>query len=101
MRTRYTEKQKKEFKEKFIQTRRYQIALFVPLGGAVLLLATGQSAVADLGLQPMLLGVACLVLLSAGFSWLNWRCPACREYLGLDLKPSQCPKCRVEFPSSW
>ncbi len=29
----YTEKQKDEFKLKFIQTRRYQVALFVPLVG--------------------------------------------------------------------
>ncbi|MBW2415435.1 MAG: hypothetical protein JRG76_13090 [Deltaproteobacteria bacterium] len=99
MRKRYTEKQKKDFKERFIQTRRYQIALAVPVFGPLLLLLAGKRAVADLGLQPMLLGTALLLAVAAGFSWLNWRCPACRKHLGWTLNPPCCPRCRVEFSS--
>ncbi len=93
----YTEKQKAEFKARFTQTRRYQIALSVPLGGAVILLVLGERYVADLGLQAMLLGAGFLVLVAAGFSWLNWRCPACGKYLGRGLSPTQCPECGVAF----
>jgi len=96
---RYTEKQKAEFKARFIQTRRYQMALVVPVAGPVLLLVLSERAVADLGLQPMLLGIALLLLVAAGFSWLNWRCPACRRYLGRRLSPSHCPRCGVALTS--
>ena len=89
----YSEKQKAEFKAKFIQTRRYQIALFVPVGGAAFLLVFSQRFVAQLGLQPILLGTVFLVLVAAGFSWLNWRCPACRKHLGKGLSPNRCPNC--------
>ncbi len=98
----YTEKQKAEFKARFTQTRRYQIALSVPVGGAVLLLVLGVRYVADFGLQQlqtMALGAAGLVLAAAGFSWLNWRCPACEKYLGKGLSPSHCPKCGVALRS--
>jgi phage FluMu protein Com len=98
---RYTEKQKAEFKERFVQTRRYQIAMFVPVGGAVLVLVVGERYVAELGLQPMILGTAFLLLATAGFSWLNWRCPACRKFLGKSLTPDYCPKCGVELGSWW
>ena len=95
----YTQKQRAEFKAKFIQTRRYQMALSVPLGGAVLLLLLSQRYAADVGLQQMLLGIAFLVLVAAGFSWLNWRCPACGKYLGNRLSPDHCPKCGVALLS--
>ncbi len=95
----YTEDQKAEFKAKFTQTRRYQMALFVPVGGAVLLLVLSERYAADLGLQPIVLGTAFLVLVAAGFAWLNWRCPACRKYLGKSLSPNHCPKCGVALRS--
>jgi len=95
----YTEKQKDEFKAKFIQTRRYQVALFVPLVGAVFLLGFSMRHVADLDLQTLVLGTIGLVLASATFSWLNWRCPACAKYLGKGLSPNHCPKCGVALSS--
>jgi rubrerythrin len=95
----YTEKQKAEFKARFTQTRRYQIALSVPVLGAVALLALSESYVADLGLQSTLLGTAFLVFVALGFSWLNWRCPACRKSLGKSLSPTRCPHCGVALTS--
>jgi rubrerythrin len=95
----YTERQKAGFKAKFIQTRRYQMALFVPVGGAVFLLLRSDLYAEDLGFETMVLGAAFLLLVAAGFSWLNWRCPACRKFLGRGLSPKQCPKCGVELTS--
>ncbi len=95
----YTEKQKAEFKVKFIQKRRYQVALFVPLVGTVFLLAFSMRHVPDPDLQTLVLGTAGLVLAAAAFSWLNWRCPACAKYLGIGLSPNHCPKCGVALTS--
>jgi rubrerythrin len=47
----------------------------------------------------MWLGVAFLVAVAAGFSWRNWRCPACRKLLGADLSPAACPHCGVALRS--
>jgi len=96
---RYTEKQKAEFKVRFIEKRRYQVALLVPLAGAVFLIGFSMRHVADLDLQTLALGTAGLVLAAAAFSWLNWRCPACAKYLGKSLSPHHCPKCGVELRS--
>lgn len=95
----YTEKQRAAFRKQFIQTRRYQIALIVPLGGAGVLLAKSEPYVADVGFEPIALGVAFLVLVAVGFTWLNWRCPACRKHLGRNLSPKSCPHCGVTLMS--
>ncbi len=95
----YTEKQKAEFKAKFAQKRQYQMALSVPLAGAVLLLVLSGRYAPDIGLLPIALGIAFLLLVAAGFSWLNWRCPACESYLGRGLSPNHCPKCGVALRS--
>ena len=96
---RYTEKQKTEFKARFRQTQRYQVALIVPVGGAVAVLVFGERYAAHLGLQSLLLGATFLLVVAAGFSWLSWRCPACREFLGWSLRPTQCPACNLELRS--
>jgi rubrerythrin len=96
---RYTEKQKAEFKERFRQTQRYQAALVVPVGGAVLLFVLGQRFAADLGVQSIALAAAFLLLVAAGFSFWNWRCPACGRYLGTSLNPTRCPGCGVALRS--
>ncbi len=95
----YTEKQKAEFKVMFMQKRRYQVALLVPLGGAVFRRACCMRHVAELDLRTGVLGTAGLVLAAAAFSWLNWRCPACAKYLGIGLSPNHCPKCGVALTS--
>lgn len=95
----YTEKQKAEFRDKFFQRRLYHVASFVPVAGAVFMLLLSERYIADLGLPlgTWALGTAALVFAAAGFSWLNWRCPACEKYLGRGLSPAQCPKCGVAF----
>ena len=32
-----------------------------------------------------------------GFTWQNWRCPACNRHLGGDLHRRGCRKCRVRL----
>ena len=32
-----------------------------------------------------------------GFTWQNWRCPACRRSLGGELHRSVCGKCRARL----
>lgn len=78
---------------RFEQTRRYQAALLVPVGGAVLLLATSRRYAADVGFGPILLGAAFLLGVAVGCSWIFWRCPACRRHLGLRWRPHCCVSC--------
>ena len=75
---RYTEKQKAEFKAGFRQKQRYQVAAFVPVAGAALLLVWSSRYAEGVDLRQMWLGVAFLIAVAAGFSCWNWRCPACR-----------------------
>ncbi len=96
---RYTPKQQAEFKARLIEKQRYQVAIYVPLVGAVALLFLSTRPGPDLWQEPgtMVLGTLGLVLTTLVFSWLNWRCPACAKFLGRGLNPDRCPRCGVEF----
>ncbi len=96
---RYTGRQEARFKASYARKKQFQVALVVPVGGALFLLASSRYYVADLGLQTMALGTVGLLLAAAGFSWFNWRCPACKRYLGNNLSPRHCPKCGVALRS--
>lgn len=80
-------------KARFRQTRLYQAAALVPLGGAVLLLANARRYAADFGLLPIILGAVFLLGVTVVFSWMNWRCPACRAHLALRWTPGHCLQC--------
>lgn len=88
-----SQKRQAELEARFRQTRRYQAALVVPLGGALLIVGAASRLATDLGLVPVVLAAASLVAFAAAFSWLNWRCPACRTSLGTALNPTRCPNC--------
>jgi rubrerythrin len=94
---RYTRKQEAEFKRRFIQKQRYQVAVFVPVFGAALLLLLSARHVPDLAAEAntIISGTAVLILGAVAVGWLNWRCPACRRSLGRRLSPDQCPRCGV------
>lgn len=97
-RRRYSDKEKAEFRTRFIRKQRYQVACLVPLAGAVALVVVGSPFVPDIGVDAVItiaLGAVVLVLSGVGCSWLVWRCPACGRYLGRNLSPKQCPHCRV------
>lgn len=78
---------------RFRQTKQYQVAVLVPLGGVVFLLANAHRFAVDLGLAPILLSAAFLFGVAVLFSWINWRCPACRKQLGLRWNPGHCRSC--------
>jgi len=97
---RYTPRQQAEFKARFIQKQRYRVAILVPPFGALGLLLMSRR-IPDFWDQAttIILGILGLFLSAAVFTWLNWRCPACKRYLGRALSPRQCPKCKVELAS--
>jgi hypothetical protein len=38
------------------------------------------------------------VMLGIGvLSFINWRCPACKKYLGNSWAPRECPRCKAKF----
>lgn len=80
-------------KARFRQTKQYQVAVVVPVGGAIFLLARARRYSVDLGYAPILLGAAFLLVVAVVFSWVNWRCPACRKHLGLRWNPPHCLGC--------
>lgn len=95
----YTERQKAEFRARFVQMQRYQAAMYVPLVGAVVLLVLSVRYLPDLAGDSgtIALGTAGLVGAAVVFSWLNWRCPACAKWLGTSLSPDCCPRCGIAF----
>lgn len=32
-----------------------------------------------------------------GFTYANWRCPSCKQYLGKDINKHGCGKCGIRF----
>jgi hypothetical protein len=52
-----------------------------------------------LGWQLGSLQYIILVIVFACVVWmaLNWRCPACGAFLGLNRNPKTCPKCQVKL----
>ncbi|MEB2345793.1 MAG: hypothetical protein OZ948_13760 [Deltaproteobacteria bacterium] len=78
---------------RFRQTRQYQVAAVAPAGGALFLLVKAPRYSVDLGLLPILLGAAFLLGVAVVFSWVNWRCPACRRHLGPRWNPHHCMAC--------
>jgi hypothetical protein len=96
---RYAEKRKVAVKARFIQMRRRQVAVLVPAGGALFLLVRSRDYIGDIGVGPTVLGIAFLLAAAAGFSWANWRCPACKASLGTNFNPDRCPRCDAELVS--
>ena len=49
------------------------------------------------GIPTAVLGPTCLVVVIAVlvFSFVNWRCPSCKGYLGKAINPRFCQKCGV------
>ncbi|MCY6484103.1 hypothetical protein OW763_07020 [Clostridium aestuarii] len=41
--------------------------------------------------------VGVIIIGSVIFSFLNWRCPACKAYLGKNTDIKFCPKCGTKF----
>lgn len=96
-----TEEQKTAIREKFAARRGRQIVVAIVFG--IVLLAvygariagydkTAANSVVIWG--PVFLA---LVVGALGFSFYNWRCPACNGYLGRSLNPRYCSKCGAQL----
>ncbi|MCL4685691.1 hypothetical protein KJ059_13185 [Myxococcota bacterium] len=94
---RFADKRGARLEARFIQMRRRQIAVLVPAGGALLLLGRSRDYLGEIGIGPTVFGIAFLLVIAAGFSWANWRCPACKTSLGMRLNPDRCPRCEKRF----
>jgi hypothetical protein len=72
------------------RTRQILIGIGVLVAVALLAFLARREAV----FGPIVFGVAVLGLVA---SFFNWRCPACRRYLGRSFNPAFCPNCGTAF----
>lgn len=83
-------------KQKFRKALVVQIALAVVVIGAALLFWIFQMHWGDRSFAPLIV----FMIFAFGVlivSLINWRCPACRKYLGRGFPPTYCPKCGVQL----
>jgi hypothetical protein len=94
---RHTPEQESEFKRLFSMRRKRQLLLAVPLIAAIItmLVKSESASPAIFGISQEVYAPAFLVFVVAAliFSFLNWRCPACKGYLGKAISPRFCAKC--------
>jgi hypothetical protein len=97
----YTEQQKSEIRRQFQARRRRQIILTIPVVLCLVLLfaMSGKERETIGGMEPSVLLAPLFVVIVAavGYSFYNWRCPACSKYLGKTISPSFCVRCGVSL----
>jgi hypothetical protein len=86
-------------KREFALRKRRQIMVaigVVPVIGLLLLSKGkwGPAVAITREAGPYLFGA---ILLAVGYSFWNWRCPACRKYLGKSLGPAFCAGCGAKL----
>src|SRR5687767_9013866 len=94
----YTEDQKARLRKEFAHRRKKQLFVSIPIAVfmiGVLIALDEKSKGPILGLSPSMVVTVFMVVMGAGlvFSLINWRCPACRRYLGKHINPSFCHRC--------
>src|SRR5262245_60652108 len=93
----HTQEQLAGFREDYAKRRRRQLVL----GAALAVLALAAVPTSRGGGPEKAPGpewVVAFVVFAVGalvFSLQNWRCPACRRYLGRTWNPRFCPHCGV------
>ncbi len=97
----YTEQQAAEFKERFVEIRRRQRLVGIPVLVAILAFALAANAgqgmifgVPATSLFPVILFV---ILGAVFYHWRTWRCPACGEALGGSQRLKFCQMCGVRL----
>jgi hypothetical protein len=98
--TTYTEEQKAAFRTEYAARRKKQLFISIPLAVfmiGVLLVLDEKAKGPIFGVSPSIVVAVLAAVMVAGvvFSLLNWRCPACRRYLGKHINPSFCHRCGV------
>ena len=85
----------------FTKRGRRQLIAIVPFLVAVFLLFMLQRGSADgyFGIAAIAIGPVCVAaLIAVAIFWrLNWRCPACRSYLGKSINPIFCQTCGAKL----
>lgn len=96
----HTERGKLSIRTEFAARKRNQIIVSIPLIAMIILLVlfllSGTNPNnAILGMPATVWGPAFVILFTGGigFSLVNWRCPACKKYLGKVINPKFCSKC--------
>lgn len=90
-----------QIKSEFAARRKRQLLLLIPVVGLftfAALVGGGKLAVpASLSLASAKVALFLVVAACVGYSWYNWRCPACKGYLGRGIEPKHCRNCGVEL----
>lgn len=85
----------------FEKRRRRQLILLVPTVAALLAMFVGSETdfFDRIGIAAGALLPAFFILIAVlvGFSLYNWRCPACRSYLGRSLRIRYCRRCGAQL----
>jgi hypothetical protein len=83
--------------EEFRRRRVRQLVAVVPFVAALIPLLMLEDAGPEglFGIPAVAVAAVCGAVLIAGliFSLVNWRCPACKGYLGKAISPRFCQKC--------
>lgn len=88
----FTKEQLAHIREDYAKRRRRQSVIAgLSAASGLTALFLGRSNVPLPWLLAAVLALAALALLALQ----NWRCPACRRYLGRGPNPSMCPGCGV------
>jgi hypothetical protein len=85
-----------QIKQKFRRTLTLQVALSFGMLGAICVFLLIQRQWGDLSFVP-LIAIGAVTLVAIIVSLFNWRCPACRRYLGRSLWPAYCSRCGVRL----
>ena len=96
-----TETDVREIQAQYRARRARQLALAVPAVVVIALLAWVGDDPDALGVDEAVVKVAGLAVVGVvlGISYWNWRCPACRKYLGKGISHRFCEGCGVELSS--
>src|SRR5688572_23865545 len=93
----YRPEQLAAFKESFAARRRRQLIIAIPVIAAMVFVAiaseSSRSSLAGIPVRILTTVGLLFVIGALGFSFYNWRCPACNRYLGKTVNPKFCSKC--------
>lgn len=99
MTTRPDAKEAARIKAEYAVKRTRQLVLAAPVVGVLVVVYLSADKESLWGVPTGIVAPAAFVLVlgAVAFSFWNWRCPACRKYLGRSTGANHCPHCGVEL----
>jgi hypothetical protein len=79
--------------DSYKQKRKLQMWVTIPLVLSIFILPQVAPNLVDANGWIIVLPVAAAL----AFSFYNWRCPACKAYLGRSWNPKHCQHCGIEL----